>query len=112
MPRPKKKIKLTWTELRHQRNALARFELYIPMLQLKQHMDALGKEEVRKTVDSLTADWEYPLGRPKDEVIEKAIRMYLATVKICEEKKFDTSMFGLLYKVRYHSHLPFPSQYM
>jgi V/A-type H+-transporting ATPase subunit D len=36
MPRPRKKIKLTWTELRQQRNALARFELYLPMLQLKQ----------------------------------------------------------------------------
>ena len=36
MPKPKKKIKLTWTELRHQRNALERFELYLPMLQLKQ----------------------------------------------------------------------------
>ena len=36
MPRPKKKIKLTWTELRQQRNALERFELYLPMLKLKQ----------------------------------------------------------------------------
>ncbi len=36
MPRPTKKIKLTWAELRQQRNALARFELYIPTLQLKQ----------------------------------------------------------------------------
>ena len=36
MPRPTKKIKLTWAELRQQRNALARFELYLPTLQLKQ----------------------------------------------------------------------------
>lgn len=36
MPRPKKKIKMTWTELRQQRNALTRFELYLPTLQLKQ----------------------------------------------------------------------------
>jgi len=36
MARPKKKIKLTWTELRQQRNALARFELFLPTLQLKQ----------------------------------------------------------------------------
>jgi V/A-type H+-transporting ATPase subunit D len=36
MPRPRKKIKLTWTELRQQRNALGRFELYLPTLQLKQ----------------------------------------------------------------------------
>ena len=36
MPRPRKKVKLTWTELRQQRNALERFELYLPMLKLKQ----------------------------------------------------------------------------
>ncbi len=36
MPRPRKKIKLTWSELRQQRNALKRFELYLPTLQLKQ----------------------------------------------------------------------------
>ena len=36
MPRPRKKVKLTWTELRHQRNAMERFELYLPMLKLKQ----------------------------------------------------------------------------
>ena len=36
MPRPRKKIKLTWTALRQQRNALERFELYLPTLQLKQ----------------------------------------------------------------------------
>ena len=36
MPRPRKKIKLTWAELRQQRNALERFELYLPMLKLKQ----------------------------------------------------------------------------
>jgi V/A-type H+-transporting ATPase subunit D len=36
MPRPRKKVKLTWTELRQQRNALERFELYLPTLKLKQ----------------------------------------------------------------------------
>ncbi|MBW1780106.1 MAG: V-type ATP synthase subunit D [Deltaproteobacteria bacterium] len=36
MPKPRKKIKLTWAELKGQRNALARFELYLPTLQLKQ----------------------------------------------------------------------------
>ena len=33
---PRKKIKMTWAELRQQRNGLARFELYLPTLQLKQ----------------------------------------------------------------------------
>jgi len=36
MPRPRKKIKLSWAELRQQRSALERFELYLPLLQLKQ----------------------------------------------------------------------------
>jgi V/A-type H+-transporting ATPase subunit D len=36
MRRPRKKINLTWTELRQQRNALERFEHYLPTLQLKQ----------------------------------------------------------------------------
>jgi len=36
MPRARKKIKLSWAELRQQRNALERFELYLPTLQLKQ----------------------------------------------------------------------------
>ncbi len=38
MPRPRKRIKLTWTELRQQRNALERFELYLPTLKLKQQL--------------------------------------------------------------------------
>jgi len=36
MPRARKKIKLTWAELKNQRNALERFQLYLPTLQLKQ----------------------------------------------------------------------------
>ena len=36
MPRPRKKIKPTWAELRQQRSALERFELFLPLLQLKQ----------------------------------------------------------------------------
>ena len=47
MPRPKKKIKMTWAELRQQRNALARFELYLPTLQLKQQQLQSAVLEVR-----------------------------------------------------------------
>ncbi len=36
MPRQRKKVKLTWAELRQQRKALERFEIYLPLLQLKQ----------------------------------------------------------------------------
>ncbi len=66
----------------------------IDMLQLDRKMENLDGDAVRKEVKRVTADWEYPLGKPKDEVIERAIRMYMATVEICKEKKFD----GFSYK--------------
>ena len=69
MPRPKKKIKMTWAELRQQRNALARFELYLPTLQLKQQLLQSAILEVRR---------EH--GRLKDaaDEIEKKISVYRA----------------------------------
>jgi V/A-type H+-transporting ATPase subunit D len=54
MPRPRKKVKLTWTELRQQRNALERFELYLPMLKLKQQQlqfQALKTRQEHRTVN-------------------------------------------------------------
>ncbi len=65
----------------------------IDMLQLRNRMDGLEKDEVRAAMAAITRDWEYPLGMPDDQVIEKAIKMYLATVKICEEKNFDTMSY-------------------
>ncbi|MFC2087243.1 hypothetical protein ACFLSA_03655 [Bacteroidota bacterium] len=62
----------------------------VDMLQLQKKMDELDPDEIQKEKERITADWEYPLGKPKDEVINKAIRLYMATVKICREKKFDT----------------------
>jgi L-fucose isomerase-like protein len=62
----------------------------LDMLQLQKKMDELTHEQVTVETQKVTADWEYPLGKPENEVIEKVIRMYLATVKICQEKKFDT----------------------
>ncbi len=61
----------------------------IDMLQLERQMDALDAEAVRAEVARVTANWEYPLGKPKDEVIEWAVRMYMATVEICAEKNFS-----------------------
>ena len=43
----------------------------------------------------ITADWEYPLGKPSEEAIEKSIRLYLATIEICKEKNFS----AISYKV-------------
>ena len=65
----------------------------LDMLQLKAKMDEIDPADIKKESDKITADWEYPLGKPKDHVIEKAIRMYLASVQLCEEKKFDTFSF-------------------
>jgi L-fucose isomerase-like protein len=60
------------------------------MLQLKKKMDAIPEAALKAEAKRVSANWEYPLGRPEDEVIEKAVRMYMATVEICREKKFDT----------------------
>jgi V/A-type H+-transporting ATPase subunit D len=48
MPRPKKKIKFTWPELKQQRNSLERFELYLPTLQLKQQQLQLTIMQARQ----------------------------------------------------------------
>ena len=60
------------------------------LLQLKNKMDAIPYEKLKAEAKRVSADWEYPLGKPEVEVIEKAVRMYMATVEICKEKKFDT----------------------
>ena len=66
----------------------------LDMLQLQRKMDALDDKAVKNETARVTKDWEYPLGKPKDEVIELAIRMYMATVEICKEKNFS----GFSYK--------------
>jgi L-fucose isomerase-like protein len=59
------------------------------MLQLERKMDALDEAAVKAEVARITADWEYPLGLPKAAAVERAIRMYMATVEICVEKHFS-----------------------
>lgn len=66
----------------------------IDMLQLKNLMDSLDSNEVKNETERITKDWEYPLGKPEDEVIEKAVRLYMATLRICKEKNFS----GFSYK--------------
>ena len=60
------------------------------MLQLQRKMERIPDKEVKDESARLSAGWEYPLGKPAAEVVEKAVRMYLATVDICKEKKFDS----------------------
>jgi L-fucose isomerase-like protein len=61
----------------------------IDMIQLQKKMDSITKDEADREMNAITKDWEYPLGRPKDDVIRKAIRLYLGTLKIIQEKNFD-----------------------
>jgi len=66
----------------------------IDLLQLQNKMEGLPDEFVKKETSAITKDWEYPLGKPEDAAIEKAIRLYLATMEICKEKNFS----GMSYK--------------
>lgn len=61
----------------------------VDMLQLERRMNALDGKQVREETARITADWEYPLGKPSEEAIERSIRLYLATVEICKEKNFS-----------------------
>lgn len=60
------------------------------MLQLQRKMDAIASSEIKAEAERVSKDWEYPLGKPEAEVIEKAVRMYMGTIALCQEKKFDT----------------------
>lgn len=59
------------------------------MLQLERKMEELDSHGIKKEIEKITKNWEYPLGKPKDEVIERAIQIYMATVEICREKNFS-----------------------
>ena len=61
----------------------------VDMLQLERRMKALSPLYVQEEISRITADWEYPLGIPSAEAIEQSIRLYLATIEICQEKNFS-----------------------
>ena len=61
----------------------------VDMLQLERKMDAIEDTAVKEETARITKDWEYPLGKPKDSAIERVVRMYMATIRICEEKNFS-----------------------
>jgi hypothetical protein len=67
----------------------------VDMLQLERRMNALEAKAVMEETKRITADWEYPAGKPSEEAIEKSIRLYMATLEICKEKNFS----GISYKV-------------
>jgi L-fucose isomerase-like protein len=59
------------------------------MLQLERQMATIPDEAVNAELIRITADWEYPLGKPNDTATQRAIRMYMATVEICKQKNFS-----------------------
>ena len=61
----------------------------VDMLQLDRRMAALDAATVKTELERVTVDWEYPLGKPPIETIEKSIRLYMATIDICREKNFS-----------------------
>lgn len=60
------------------------------MLQLQRRMDEIPDAEVKNESIRVSRDWEYPMGKPDSEVVEKAVRLYMGTVALCKEKKFDS----------------------
>jgi L-fucose isomerase-like protein len=61
----------------------------VDMLQLERCMHAQDANLVQEEMKRITADWDYPLGEPPVEAVERSIRLYLATLEICKEKNFS-----------------------
>ncbi len=81
MPRPRKKIKPTWAELRQQRSALERFELFLPLLQLKQR-------QLQSAI--LEADGEYQEMKEAADTIAENISAYSAVLNDISGVNIDT----------------------
>jgi L-fucose isomerase-like protein len=61
----------------------------VDLLELDRSMSAIPGGEVADAIERETAEWTWAHGRPADEVLEQAFRLYLATVAICRERGFD-----------------------
>ncbi len=66
----------------------------VDLLQVERRMRALDAKAVVEETRRVTAAWEYPVDRPQAESVEKAVRLYMATVDLCREKGFS----GFSYK--------------
>jgi L-fucose isomerase len=66
----------------------------IDMLQIERRMQALDANVVAQEKRRVTSSWEYPLDTPPDETVDRAVRLYMATVELCREKSFS----GFSYK--------------
>ncbi len=61
----------------------------IDLLQVANRMDSISDHELARETERVTRNWEYPVGEPSDTTITQAIRLYMATVSLCEEKSFS-----------------------
>jgi L-fucose isomerase-like protein len=61
----------------------------IDLLQIERRMQALETNAVAEETRRVTSTWEYPIDRPQAATVEKAIRLYMATVELCREKHFS-----------------------
>lgn len=59
------------------------------MLQLDRIANTLDPARVQAEIERTSAGWQYPLGKPSPAAIERAFRLYLATLDICREKNFS-----------------------
>jgi len=66
----------------------------VDMLQVERRMQALAPKAVEEETRRVTARWEYPLGKPSPEMVDRVMRLYMATVELCREKGFQ----GFSYK--------------
>ena len=60
----------------------------VDLLQVEKAMKAVEGKRLAAEIGRWTAGWEYPLGKPSAEAVERAFRLYLATMDICREKNF------------------------
>jgi V/A-type H+-transporting ATPase subunit D len=87
-----KKIKLTRPELKRQRDALQRFERYLPMLKLKQQQLQLAVQEVRQQQQTVQAAAEQARGKfePYSIVLNDVAGVNVRRLSQVEEIKTST----------------------
>jgi L-arabinose isomerase len=61
----------------------------IDLLQLERAAAALSDERVAAEAERLSAGWEYPAGEPDASVIQRSVRLFLATLELVREYDLD-----------------------
>jgi L-fucose isomerase-like protein len=61
----------------------------IDLLQLRKAEDALDADAVEQEADRLSASWDEPFGSIPPDVLRRAVRLALATLRVCEQRGFD-----------------------